>query len=174
MNKPYYAKKGLFVGITSILCAFYFFAPTLFTCKSSLIEHHGYVENLNTFYTEVEHWRGSKSTKSELKFSLNSTHSFYVLMKNIGQSGYNKRFETLEKQLRKSKTVTVWIKESQNEEYKPTVFQIADINGNILYDFKESKSLSKFGFLISFGLGIFGIGLYLIHKYKKKPNRKTA
>ncbi|MBU2940569.1 hypothetical protein KO494_13560 [Lacinutrix sp. C3R15] len=93
MDKAYYAEKGLFVGITSIICAFYFFAPTLFTFKSSLIEQSGKIENLNTHYTEVESSRGSKSIKSELKFSLNSTHNYYVLMKNIGHSSYNERFE---------------------------------------------------------------------------------
>ncbi|WP_054851293.1 hypothetical protein [Olleya sp. ITB9] len=174
MDKTYYAEKGLFVGITSIICAFYFFASTLFTFKSSLIEQNGKIENLNTHYTEVESSRGSKSVKSELKFTLNSTHSFYVLMKNIGYSRYNERFEKLENQLKKSEIVTVWIKESEKEEYKPTVFQIADKNGNILYDFNESKSHSRFGFLISFALGIFGIGLYLRHKYWKKPAHNTV
>ena len=169
MNKAYYAKRGLFVGITSIICAFYFFAPTLFTFKSSLIEMNGEVENLKTHYTSVESSRGSKSIKSELKFTLNSTQSFYVLMKNIGQSRYNERFEKLKKQLKKSELATVWIKQSQKEEYKPTVFQIADRNGKIIYDFDESKSHSRIGFFISFGFGLFGIGIYLRHKYWRKP-----
>ncbi|MBU2930166.1 hypothetical protein [Winogradskyella psychrotolerans] len=168
MDKTYYAEKGLFVGITSIICAFYFFAPTFFTLKSSLIKQTGKIEHLSIHYTEVESSRGSKSIKSELKFTLNSTHSFYVLMKNIGYSRYNERFEELEKQLNKSEIATVWIKESQKEEYKPTVFQIADKSGNVLYDLNESKSHSKFGFLISISLGIFGIGLYLRHKYWKR------
>jgi len=169
MDKAYYAEKGLFVGITSIICAFYFFAPTLFTFKSSLIEQNGEIENIKTHYTRVES-RGSKSIKSELKFTLNSTQSIYVLMKNIGQSRYNERFEKLEKLLKKSERATVWIKESQREEYEPTVFQIADKNGTILYDFEESKTHSKFGFRISIGLGIFGIGLYLRHRFKKKAS----
>ncbi|WP_262732381.1 hypothetical protein [Gaetbulibacter sp. NE] len=170
MNKVYYAEKGLYVGITAIICAFYFFAPTLFTFKSSLIEQNGEIENLKTFYTQVEDSRGSKSIKSELKFTLNSTQSIYILMKNIGQSRYYERFEKLEKQLKKSERATVWIKKNQKEDYKPIVFQIADRNGKILYDFEESKSHSKFGFRISIGLGIFGIGLYLRHRYMKKSS----
>ena len=170
MDKAYYAEKGLFVGITSIICAFYFFAPTLFTFKSSLIEQNGEIGNLKIYYTRVEGSRGTKSIKSELKFTLNSTQSIYVLMKNIGQSRFNERFEKLENELKKSEIATVWIKESQKEEYKPTVFQIADRNGKILYDFEESKSHSKFGFRLSIGLGIFGIGLYLRHKFRKKAS----
>ena len=103
MNKAYYAERGLFVGIASIICAFYFFAPTLFTFKSSLIKQNGEIRNLKTYYTRVESSRGSKSIKSELKFTLNSTQSIYVLMKNIGQSKFDERFENLDNQLKISK-----------------------------------------------------------------------
>lgn len=168
MNKAYYAKRGLFIGITALFCAFYFFGPTLFTFKSSLVEQNGEIEYLKVIYTRVESSRGAKSIKSELKFTLNSTQSVYVLMKNIGQSRYNERFEKLERQLNNSGRVTVWVKKSQKEEYKPTVFQIADRNGTILYDFNESKSLSRVGFLVSFCLGIFGIGLFIKHKYSDR------
>ncbi|EDM45104.1 hypothetical protein SCB49_03249 [unidentified eubacterium SCB49] len=169
MDKTYYAEKALYIGATGIICAFCFFAPTLFTFKSSLIKQSGTVENLKTDYIQVESSRGSKSIKSELKFTLNSTQSIYVLMKNIEQSRFNERFEDLEKQLRNSERATVWIKESQKEEYKPTVFQIADSSGKIIYDFEEAKNHSRFGFLVSFALGIFTIGIWLRHKYWKKP-----
>jgi len=92
-----------------------------------------------------------------MKFTLSTTESVYVLMKNIGQSRYNERFEKLTKQLKSSRKASVWVRKSQKDEYKPTVFQIATGNGEILYDFEESKSHSWFGFLISFGLGVFGI-----------------
>ncbi|WP_405566312.1 hypothetical protein [Polaribacter sp. Asnod6-C07] len=174
MDKEYYAEKGLVVGIASIIFGFYFFSSTLFTFKSSLIEQTGKIENLETYYRKVESSRGSKSIKSELEFKLNSTQSIYILMKNIGQSRRNYRFEKLKKQLEKSKIATVWIKRNQKDEYEPTVFQIADKSGEILYDFEESKSHSKFGFLISLSLGIFGIGLYLKHKFWKKPTHNTV
>ncbi|KAA5826203.1 hypothetical protein FPF71_05160 [Algibacter amylolyticus] len=174
MNKAYYAEKGLFVGITSVVCAFYFFAPTLFTLKSSLIEINGEISELNIYYTSVESYRGSNSIKSELQFTLNSSQSRYVLMKNIGQSGINERFENLENQLRQSGSASVWIKQSQKDEYKPTVFQIADKNRSVIYGFEESKSHSRFGFLISFALGIFGIGLWVRHKYFKNPDMRKS
>ena len=176
MSKAYYAEKGLFVGIASMICAFYFFAPTLFTFKSSLIEHNGGITFLETTYTQVTGSRGAKSIKSELKFTLNSTQSTYILMKNIGNSRYNERFEKLEQQLKKSESATVWIKKSHEKEFKPTVFQIADKNGTVIYGFNESKSHSRLGFLIAFGLGIFGIGLFIKHKYsdrKKTVSKKS-
>ncbi|MCH4824662.1 hypothetical protein ML462_15940 [Gramella lutea] len=168
MNKADYGERGLFVGIASIICAFYFFAPTLFTFKSSLIEQRGRIESMEIFYTPVESWRGSKSVKSELIFTLNSTKSVYVLMKNIGLNSYNERFEEIERQLTKSGKATVLIKESQKEEFKPTVFQIADKNGEIIYNSNEAKSHSRLGFLISFGVGIFGIGIFIYHKYSNR------
>lgn len=165
MNKAYYANKGLFVGIAAIVCAFYFFAPTLFTFKSALMEQTGDIDFINITYTPVESSRGTKSFKSELKFTLNSTNNTYVLMKNIGYSRHNERFEKLKNQLKKSETVTVWIKQSEKTKYRPTVYQIADNNKQRLYDFHESKSKARFGFLISFSFGLFGIGLFLKHKY---------
>ncbi|WP_282112269.1 hypothetical protein [Maribacter stanieri] len=174
MDRAYYAEKGLFVGITALICAFYFFAPTLFTFKSSLVTRSGEVTDVKTFYNRIESSKGGSSIKSELKFTLKSSESVYVLIKNIGQSGYNSRFEKLATELKNSKEATVWINEKQMDEFKPTVFQIADRNGEILYDFKESKSKSKFGFLISFGVGVFGIGLYLFHKYRKKPTHNKT
>ena len=174
MDKAYYAEKGLFVGITGIICAFYFFAPTLFTFKSSLITESGEIDNVKIFYNQVKGSRGGKSTKSELKFTMGSSKSIYVLMKNIGQNRYNDRFEKLKKELENSGKATVWIKKTEQNEFKPTVFQIADRNEKIIYDFDESKSHSRFGFLISFALGIFGIGLWLRHKYWKKPAHNNA
>jgi len=107
MNKEFFAKRGLFVGTAALISAFYFFAPTLFTLKSSLIKESGEVRNVKTFYIPVESSRGSKSIKSELKFTLNSTQSVYVLMKNIGQGSYNERFERLAQELKNSGKVSV-------------------------------------------------------------------
>ena len=164
MNKKYYAEKGLIIGIASIIFGFYFFSATLFTFKSSLIEQTGNIENLKTYYKNVSS-RGSKSIKSELEFTLNSTQSIYILMENIGRRRNNIRFEKLKKHLKKGERATVWIKENQKDEYEPTVFQIADRKGKVLYDFEESKSHSKFGFLMCLSLGVFGIGLYLKYKF---------
>ncbi len=168
MDKDYYAQKGLVVGITAIICAFYFFAPTLFTFKSALIKQSGAVTAVKTFYFPVESSRGGKSIKSELKFTLSSHKQVYVLMKNIGQARYNERFEQLATDLRITGKASVWIKESQKKDFKPTVFQIADGNHRVLYDFEESKSRSQLGFLICTGVGICGIGLYLRHQFQKK------
>ena len=80
-EKNYYATKLLWFGISCIVCAFYFFAPTLFTTKNSLIEINGEIQNVNTFYTQVSS-KGHKSVKSELLLNLTDSSS-RLNMKNI-------------------------------------------------------------------------------------------
>ncbi|EAS19458.1 hypothetical protein BBFL7_00003 [Flavobacteria bacterium BBFL7] len=165
--KDYYAGKLLWFGIACIGCAFYFFAPTLFTTEKSLIEKRGKVENVKAFYTRVSS-RGHKSVKSELILNLENDQRNYKLAKNIEQSWNNEKYELIEKELKKSGKAVVWIKESEKSEMEPEVFQIATGENNILYDMDDVKSELKFLFPFLIIMGLLGIGLYLNHKY---PNR---
>ena len=165
--KDYYAGQSLWFGIACIGCAFYFFAPTLFTTEKSLIEKRGKVENVKTFYTSVSS-RGHKSVKSELILNLENDKRNYKLAKNIEQSWNNEKYELIEKELKKSGKAVVWIKESENSKMEPEVFQIATGEKNILYDMDDVKSELKFLFPFLIIMGLLGIGLYLNHKY---PNR---
>ncbi len=173
MDKDYYAEKGLFVGIASICMGFYFFASTLFTPQSSLTEISGEIDNVQVFYNQVESRRGGKSIKSELKLTLVDNQSVFVLTKNIGNKGDNYLFEEIKKKLNQSRESTIWIKNSQKGDFKPHVFRIVDGNGTILYNIQEAKTHSKFGFLITMGVGIFGIGLYIRHQYLKQKKYKS-
>ena len=173
MIKKENAEKGLIFGIGSIIVGLYFFSATLFTFKSSLIKQKGIIEEVNVNYIEVTS-RNLTSVKSEIKFSFKSNNSVYVLMENIGQSGYNEVFEKLAQELKQSKKATVWIKESQKTEERPTVFQIADRNDKIIYDFNQAKSLSLFGFLVTFVVGLFGIGIYVYYYLRIKPAHNSG
>ena len=51
--KNYYAGLNLIFGVTCILCAFYFFAPTLFTFKNSLVPIDGKLQKVETYYVKV-------------------------------------------------------------------------------------------------------------------------
>jgi len=166
-HKEYYAQKGLWFGIACIGCAFYFFAPTLFTSKKSLIERSGDVENVKAFYTQVSS-RGHKSVKSELILNLQNDKRNYKLGKNIEQSWNNEKYELIETELKKSGKAIVWIKRSEQSNIEPEVFQIATGENNVLYDMDDVKSELKFLFPFLLVMGFFGIGLYLSHKY---PNR---
>ncbi|WP_417786108.1 hypothetical protein [Tenacibaculum sp.] len=167
MNKKDTAGKFLVFGIMNLICGIYFFAPSLFTLKSSLIIESGKIKDINTFYHRVSS-RGSKSTKSELKITLKNNLKTYYIMENIGQERNNKIFEDIKRQLTTSKEVKIWIKKTDQNKYKPEVFGISNDKGKILFSFHQAKSRSRIGFLITFLAGIFGIVFFLLHKHKIK------
>ncbi len=166
-HKDYYARKALWFGIACIGCAFYFFAPTLFTTEKALIEKRGKIENVKAFYTQVSS-RGHKSVKSELLLKLENDTRKYKLAKNIEQSWNNKKYELIEKELKKAGNAIVWIKESEQSFMEPEVFQIATAENQILYDMDDVKSELKFIFPFLIVMGLIGIGIYANHKF---PNR---
>ncbi|KAB1154248.1 hypothetical protein F7018_14860 [Tenacibaculum aiptasiae] len=166
MNKKIYSEKFLIFGIVNLLCGFYFFAPTLFTQKKSLTVESGQVENIEIFYRRVSS-RGAKSTKSELFIKVKNDSRNYYLMENISQKRRNETFEIIKKKLTISGGVKIWIKKTDINEYEPTIFQISDNKGNILFNVNQAKSHSKTGFIITFLAGIFGVGVFV---YQKKKN----
>jgi hypothetical protein len=166
-EKNYCARKLLWFGIACIVCAFYFFAPTLFTSEKSLIRTSGNVENVKAFYTRVSS-KGHKSIKSELFLKIENDKRDYKLAKNIGQSRNNEKYEFIEKELKKSGKTNIWIKKSQQSNIEPEVFQITTGENKVLYDMDDVKSELKFLFPFLLIMGFFGIGVYVNHKY---PNR---
>jgi hypothetical protein len=164
-HKNYYARQLLWFGIACIGSAFYFIAPTLFTMKRSLIETNGKIVIVETVYTKVSSSRGHKSVKSELILILENDNRIYRLVKNIEQSWNNKKYELIEKELKKSGKAIVWIKGNQQSKKEPVVFQIATGENNVLYDMNDVKSELKFLFPFLLIIGFFGIGVYINHKY---------
>ena len=166
-HRDYYAGEALWFGIACIGCAFYFFAPTLFTTEKSLIEKRGKIENVNAFYTQVSS-EGHKSVKSELLLNLENDTRKYKLAKNIEQSWNNEKYELIEKELKKAGNAIVWIKKSEQSVMEPEVFQIATGENQVLYDMDDVKSELKFLFPFMIVMGLIGIGIYANHKF---PNR---
>jgi hypothetical protein len=166
-EKNYYVGKLLWFGIACIVCAFYFFAPTLFTSEKSLIRTSGNVENVKAYYTQVSS-EGHKSIKSELFLKIQNDKRNYKLSKNIGQSRNNEKYEYIDKELKRSGKANIWIKKSQQSNIEPEIFQITTGENKVLYDMDDVKSELKFLFPFLIIMGIFGIGVYINHKY---PNR---
>lgn len=162
--KNYYAIKLFWFGITSIVCAFYFFAPTLFTSQDSLTEKYGKVVFVKTFYSEVKS-QGHKSVKSQLILKLENDRRIYRLIKNIGKTRYNEKYELIEKKIKKVGKVIISIKKSEEEYKEPRVFQLAINKNNILYDMDDVKSELRFIFPFMLIIGCFGVGIYINHKY---------
>ncbi|MCL5130576.1 hypothetical protein [Algibacter sp. L4_22] len=166
-TKDYYAGNLLWFGIACFVFALFFLAPTLFTSEKSLIEKRGKVENVKAFYTRVSS-KGHKSVKSELILNLENDTRNYKLAKNIEQSWNNEKYELIEKELKKSGKAIVWIKESEQSDMEPEVFQIATGENEVLYDMNDVKFELKFLFPFLIVMGIFGIGVYLHNKYPKR------
>ena len=175
--KDFYAQQALWFGIACIGCAFYFFAPTLFTTENSLIERNGQIEFVQTYYNQVSS-RGHKSIKSELRFSIKNDNKTYVIFKNIEQSRRNEKYERIKNKLNNSSKVAVWIKKNEQTDAQPKVFRIANGQEEVLYDMDDVKSELKFLFPFLLIMGFLGIGLYLNHKYpthiKKLIGKKPA
>ncbi len=166
-RKDYYASKALWFGITCIACALYFFAPILFTPQKSLIKINGDLETVDTSYGQVSSGR-HKSVKSALNIVLENNTTRFRLTKNIEQSWYNEKFESIKRELKQSGSAIIWIKENDQLNLEPTIFQIATGEMEMLYDMNDAKSELKFLFPFLLVLGCFGIGLYLYHNH---PNQ---
>lgn len=169
--KNYYAELNLTVGITLIFCAFYFFAPTLFTSKSSLISIAGQIKKVETYYTQIitdNRFHKVKSTKSELQLQIIGQTQIYSLTKNIGYDYRNEKYENIKTALLNSKMVKVWIKKTQSEKWNPVIFQLENDDGTIIYDLNDAKSELYFLFPFMIILGLFSTSIFLRHRYPKK------
>lgn len=166
-TKDYYAGDLVVFGISCLVFALFFLAPTLFTSEKSLIEKRGKVEKVKAFYTRVGS-KGHKSVKSELILNLENDTRNYKLAKNIEQRWNNEKYELIEKELKKSGKAIVWIKKSEQSDMEPEVFKIATGENEVLYDMDDVKSELKFLFPFLIVLSIFAIGFYLNNKYPKR------
>ncbi|MBO0322769.1 hypothetical protein J0X14_10710 [Muricauda sp. CAU 1633] len=166
-HKDYYAGKALWFGMACIGCAFYFFAPILFTSENSLIEKSGQIEQVRTFYTQVSS-RGIKTVKSQLFLKLKNDNHNYKLVKNIEKSWRNEKYELIEKELKKSGRAIIWIKKSENSDLQPKVYQIATGENDMLYDLKDAKSELRWLFPFLVIIGLLMIGIYFHQKYPEQ------
>ena len=153
-----------FMGLFLIGLAFYFFTPILFTPKSALLERTGKVEKIKIDYNWVKAYRGGTSVRCELKIFLERDKNKYSIFENIGQSTFHSKFEKIKSKLRPNQLAKIWIRKSEKSSSEPNIFQIANEEDEILYDIKDAKSLSKFGFIGAFGLGF----IFILLSFKKK------
>jgi len=169
--KNYYAEMNLVFGISCIFCAFYFFAPTLFTFKNSLITKTGELRDVETYYSQVSSSNGiynAKSIKAQLQFYISGNKQLYELSKNIGIERNDELYEKIKKSLKNSSSVKVWIKKSESKKWNPEVFQIEKNDGIVLFDINDAKSELYFLFPFLIILGMFSSSIYLRHKYPVK------
>ena len=169
--KNYYAELNLTFGITLLFCSLYFFAPTLFTSKSSLISKNGQIKKVETYYTQIitdNRFHKVKSNKSTLQLQIIGQTQIYSLTKNIGYDFQNEKYENIKKALLNSETVKVWIKKTESEKWNPVIFQLEKGDGTIIYDLNDAKYELYFLFPFMIILGLFSTSIFLRHKFPKQ------
>ncbi len=154
----------LFMGLLLIGLAFYFFSSILFTPKDALIEKIGNVEEVRLDYNWVKSTKGGRSVKCELAIFLKEDNAKYSIFENIGQKTFHPKFEQIKNDLKTNQSVKIWIRKTEESSKEPNVFQIVNQGNEILYDIKDAKSLSKFGFILAFSLGL----IFIIISFRKK------
>jgi len=164
-SRKYFESKLMILGISFIICAFYINFDNLFITKKSLVELKGTNKNSKVFVENVSSRNRigyeAKSRRATLYFSLNEYNKLFKLQKNIGQDYSHVEYNRISNSLSNSKKVTVWINQTELNDFNPKVFQIS-ANGTILLDYETVKSEHSgiFLFLLLLGFGATGFALY--------------
>lgn len=172
--KILYQNRLSFYGFSMILLSFYFFAPTIFTFKSSLISLNGTIKNAKSLIETVSSTSRTgykaKSRKASLTFSLKEYDYEFYISENLGNvltDVNNNGFENVAKYLENSDSITVWIKKSDLNNLSPKVFQV-DVDGKTEFEFKKIKSEFQYVFIFLIALGVLCIYFgEIIEKTKK-------
>jgi len=144
--------------------------PTIWTFKSELTKIRGTLRAADANVTNVTDRRGHDSRKSELIFYLNRRKQKFYLAENIGDEWYNNKYENLLKGLKHADTITVWVKKSEVDEYKPEIFQI-DTDRITLLEFETVRTAkSPFTALILL-VGLGSITAFLWFRFPDKFNK---
>jgi hypothetical protein len=143
----------------------------IWTFKSSLIPVRGTIESADIDIKTVTDRKGHKSQVSEVVFYLNESKMKFQLAENIGSGcAYDDHFEIV-KGLKKSKSVTVWIKERDLNETGPEIFEIENENGYVLLDIETVKADKRpiTAFLLFMGMGsiVFFFWIKYPDKFRK-------
>ena len=144
--------------------------PTILTFKSSLTQIKGTLRAADTYVTNVTDRRGHDSRKSEFIFYINGRQQKFYFAENIGDKWSNAKYEQILQGLKRSDTVTVWVRKSEVDEYEPEVFQIDNDNTTLL-DFETVRTDKSplTAFLLLLGLG--SITAFLWFRFLDKLNK---
>ena len=135
--------------------------------KSNLVPFTGTLRTADIYTSTVSDRRGHKSQKTELIFYLNEFDKKFSLVENIGQDYYSKDYGTLLRNLNKADNITVWVRNSEKDDYEPKVFQIDRDELTILdFDTVKFKNRCATAFMLFMGLG--SIVLFTWFRYPGK------
>lgn len=144
--------------------------PTILTFKSSLTQIKGTLRAADTYVTNVTDRRGHDSRKSELIFYINGRQQKFYFAENIDDEWSNTKYEKILQGLKRSDTVTVWVRKSEVDEYEPEVFQIDNDNTTLLdFETVRTEKSPLTAFILLLGLG--SITAFLWFRFPDKFNK---
>lgn len=144
--------------------------PTILTFKSSLTQIKGTLRAADTYITNVTDRRGHDSRKSELIFYINGRQQKFYFAENIDDEWSNTKYEKILQGLKRSDTVTVWVRKSEVDEYEPEVFQIDNDNTTLLdFETVRTEKSPLTAFILLLGLG--SITAFLWFRFPDKFNK---
>lgn len=162
----YYQDRLLIFGI--VLTGFGIYQlPTIWTFKSNLTQIKGTLRAADIYVTSVTDRRGQESRKSELIFYINGRQQKFYFAENIGDEWHNDKYEEILQGLKRADTVTVWVRKSEVDDYKPEVFQI-DNERKTLLDFETVRTDKSpiTSYMLLLGLG--SITAFLLFRFPDK------
>lgn len=143
---------------------------TILTFKSSLTQIKGTLRAADTYVTNVTDRRGHDSRKSELIFYINGRQQKFYFAENIDDEWSNTKYEKILQGLKRSDTVTVWVRKSEVDEYEPEVFQIDNDNTTLLdFETVRTEKSPLTAFILFLGLG--SITAFLWFRFPDKFNK---
>lgn len=164
-----YQNRLLIVGIMLTGFGIYQFS-TILTFKSSLTQIKGTLRAADTYVTNVTDRRGHDSRKSELIFYINGRQQKFYFAENIDDEWSNTKYEKILQGLKRSDTVTVWVRKSEVDEYEPEVFQIDNDNTTLLdFETVRTEKSPLTAFILFLGLG--SITAFLWFRFPDKFNK---
>lgn len=139
MNKPIYKVQVPLAIIGILLIGLSVMQISeLWLSKSDLYPLKGTLSSANFYVFNVKSSRGSDTKAIELIFYLKEYNKKLRVVEPIDeyQYGYNNRIITLHKALLNSNNITVWVNNSDTQEYSPKIYSINN-------DDKELLSLTE-------------------------------
>jgi hypothetical protein len=142
-----------------------YFASDSWVWRTDLVPVAGKLFSAEIYITNVESHRGGQSRKSELIFFLTDKHQKFVLSENIGDEYKNPFYLQVQQGLHAARTITVYIKESELDEYEPKVYQI-DTDRGTLIDFESVRTehSNVAIFMLALGIGCILLVFYARNK----------
>lgn len=172
-NYQYRWNRFLGAGLGLLVIAIIIYFPKLITRETNLSKISGRIETVKvSIITE----KGTPLLDNEsnhqvakLMFTLADRNQLYSISKDIGHMRSFPEYDLLEKRLKSSDSVFVWIENTALDKPSAQIFQLK-IDNRTYINFEENRSNDSSSFFILFSIGIIMILLYFRIKYPEKFN----